>query len=274
MTQSSPKSRHPGRVISLANQKGGVGKTTTTVNLGAALALLGYKCLIIDMDPQGNASTGLGSYAMERQNTVYDALSGGCLLSDVIIPTPVDNLYLAPGSVDLSGLDTELHDDSGRATKLRSLLYERSSKPVHGEYDYVLIDCPPSLNLLTVNALSCSDALVIPLQSEFFALEGLTQLLSTVRTIQNGLNAGLRITGIVLTMYDHRNRLSRQVAEDVRENLSDITFKTMIPRNVRLSEAPSHGVPALVYDANCAGSRAYLDFALEFLQRDQAISGK
>ena len=274
MTQSSPKSRHPGRVISLANQKGGVGKTTTTVNLGAALALQGYKCLIIDMDPQGNASTGLGSYATERQNTVYDALSGGCLLSDVIIPTPVDNLNLAPGSVDLSGLDTELHDDSGRATKLRSLLSERSSKPVHGEYDYVLIDCPPSLNLLTVNALSCSDALVIPLQSEFFALEGLTQLLSTVRTIQNGLNAGLRITGIVLTMYDHRNRLSRQVAEDVRENLSDITFKTMIPRNVRLSEAPSHGVPALVYDANCAGSRAYMDFALEFLQRDQAISGR
>ncbi len=273
MNEPASINRRPGRVISLANQKGGVGKTTTTVNLGAALALQGYDCLIIDMDPQGNASTGLGSYSGARRNTVYDALGGRCTLSDAVIPTPVENLSLAPGSIDLSGLDTELHDDTGRATKLRSLLSSDAAGPIQSRYDYVLIDCPPSLNVLTVNALSCSDALVIPLQSEFFALEGLTQLLSTVRSIQNGLNPDLRITGIVLTMYDHRNRLSRQVAEDVRENLSEITFKTMIPRNVRLSEAPSHGVPALVYDADCAGSRAYMDFALEFLQRDHTIAG-
>lgn len=268
MISTAPPRRKRGRIIALANQKGGVGKTTTAINLGAAIAQGGLRCLLLDMDPQGNASTGLGSFSGDRELTAYDALIGSHAILDAVLPTAVAGLDLVPGSADLSGLDAELRQDPDRAIRLRSRLRSGLAGPEIDAYDYVLIDCPPSLNLLTVNALTSAHAIIVPLQAEFFALEGLTQLLSTVRQIQQGLNPGLRISGIVLTMYDHRNRLSRQVAEDVRENLSDTVYRTMIPRNVRLSEAPSHGLPALIYDPACAGSRAYLELTLEFLQRD------
>lgn len=268
MTEAVTTRRHRGRIIAVANQKGGVGKTTTTINLGAAIAQAGLRCLLIDMDPQGNASTGLGSYLKDRTSTVYDALIGTRKIEDVIVPTTVQGLDLVPGSMDLAGLDAELREDPGKAVRLRSQLEAGGNDLAGRDYDFILVDCPPSLNLLTVNALASANAIIVPLQAEFFALEGLTQLLATIRQIQQGLNPSLRINGIVLTMYDHRNRLSRQVAEDVRDNLTEFVFQTMIPRNVRLSEAPSHGLPALVYDPTCAGSRAYLDLTLEFLQRE------
>ena len=259
-----------GRFVAVTNQKGGVGKTTTVINLGAALAKGGLKCLIIDMDPQGNASTGLGSYAPDRTATIYEAMTKAVPLADTIVSTPIEGLDLIPGSTDLSGLDIELTSAEDRATRLRTLLEDGAAQSIRSRYDCVLIDCPPALNLLTVNALAAVDRIVIPLQAEFFALEGVTQLLSTIRQIQSSVNQRLSIAGIVLTMVDNRNRLSRQVADDVRENLSDIVFETTIPRNVRLSEAPSHGLPALVYDPDCAGSQAYLHLAVEFLQKESA----
>ena len=266
---NSPKEHHgKGRIIAIANQKGGVGKTTTTVNLGAALATNGLKCLLVDMDPQGNASTGLGVYSDSRGLTTYDAIMGEASLADVIVDSSVPDLDLVPGSTDLSGVDAELMEAEDRSMRLKRFLDPAAAGSVCRNYDYILIDCPPSLNLLTLNALVAAQAILVPLQAEFFALEGLTQLLSTIRQIQSTLNPALRISGIVLTMYDQRNRLSRQVAEDVRENLGDFVYRTMIPRNVRLSEAPSHGMPALVYDPNCAGSQAYLNLTLEFLERE------
>ena len=268
MTETVRLRHRPGRIVALANQKGGVGKTTTAINLGAAIAQSGLRCLLIDLDPQGNASTGLGSFSGERGRTSYDVLVGSDELGDAIVNTVVPDLDLLPGSMDLSGLDSELQRDTNRAIRLRSRLRNGVERLPGGSYDYVLIDCPPSLNLLTINALTSAHSIIVPLQAEFFALEGLTQLLTTIQQIQGALNRGLRINGIVLTMYDHRNRLSRQVAEDVRDNLGDTVYRTKIPRNVRLSEAPSHGVPALIYDPSCIGSRAYFELALEFLRRD------
>ncbi len=265
MTHPAEAPSRTARVFAIANQKGGVGKTTTAINLATALVAEGLHGLIIDLDPQGNASTGLGSNAADRAATSYEALSGAVDLESSIRETPVPNLDIVPASVDLSGIDVEFVDDPQRARRLRNLLDAAS---VRDQYDYILIDCPPSLNLLTINALVAADAVIVPLQCEFFALEGLTQLLETVRRVQGGLNPRLRIHGIVLTMFDVRNRLSSQVAQDVRDNLGAIVYSTMIPRNVRLSEAPSHALPVLLYDPACAGSQAYRALAAELLGRD------
>ncbi|MEM0988911.1 MAG: ParA family protein [Pseudomonadota bacterium] len=252
------------RILAVANQKGGVGKTTTAINLGTGLAQAGHTTLIIDLDPQGNASTGLDSPSDQREITTYDALTGQSDLSDAMIETPVENFWLVPASVDLSGLDVELSTENTRARRLADLL---SNHALTDRFSYILIDCPPSLNILTVNAMVAAHGIVVPLQCEFFALEGLTQLLSTVKGVQQSLNPQLKIDGICLTMYDRRNRLSAQVEEDVRTTLGDVVYATVIPRNVRLSEAPSYGMPALVYDPNCAGSQAYRSLALELISR-------
>lgn len=255
---------HMTRIIAVANQKGGVGKTTTAINLGTGLAETGLPVLIVDLDPQGNASTGLDSAAQDRELTTYDALGGEASLTDVMVATGVENLWLCPGSVDLSGLDVEMSDDAQRARRLGGLL---TAADLAGRFAYILIDCPPSLNILTVNAMAAADGVIVPLQCEFFALEGLTQLLETVKQIQRSANPRLKIEGICLTMYDKRNRLSAQVEEDVRETLGDIVYTTVIPRNVRLSEAPSYAMPALVYDPHCAGSEAYRALAQELIGR-------
>jgi len=267
MTVMGTSSTHAARILAIANQKGGVGKTTTAINLGSGLAEASQRCLILDLDPQGNASTGLGHDATQRRVTTYDALTGANTLGDAVIETAVPNLYLAPASVNLSGIDVELVDESDRAQRLRRLIEHDPYSDLRRLFDYILIDCPPSLNLLTINAMVAADAILVPLQCEFFALEGLSQLLATVKRLQAGFNPDLRVDGIVLTMYDQRNRLSAQVADDVRSNLGDIVYTTIIPRNVRLSEAPSHALPALLYDPNCAGSQAYRALAAEILQR-------
>lgn len=253
-------------VIAIANQKGGVGKTTTAINLGTAFAESGRRVLVIDIDPQGNASTGLGIDASDRDGTTYDVLIGDRAMSDVLVSSSIENLSVAPSTIELSGADAELMEADDRAQRLRTALDEFIKR----DFDYILIDCPPSLNLLTVNAMTAADAVLVPLQCEFFALEGLSQLLNTVKRVQRSLNPELRIHGIALTMYDRRNNLSAQVAEDVRENLGDYVFDNMIPRNVRLSEAPSHAVPALIYDPKCAGSEAYRALAKEIMERDRA----
>ena len=256
------------KIIALANQKGGVGKTTTAINLGTALAAVGRKTLLIDIDPQGNASTGVGVPASDRDLSTYELLSGSCTLFDIIRATEVPALSLAPGTVDLSGIDVELVSDPTRSTRLKDALKPKDGPSICANYDYILIDCPPSLNLLTINAMTAADAVLVPLQCEFFALEGLSQLLSTIERVKHSLNPSLVIQGVVLTMYDQRNNLSRQVEEDVREALGDLVYETVIPRNVRLSEAPSHSVPALIYDHTCAGSRAYQALAAEVLSQE------
>ncbi|MBK0400532.1 ParA family protein [Limibaculum sp. M0105] len=255
------------KIIAIANQKGGVGKTTTAINLGAALAMSGKSVLMIDLDPQGNASTGLGLLASRRKTTAYDLLTGEATLEQAAASTPVEGLSIVPGSGDLSGLDVELAGEADRGERLREVL---SAEEVGGKYDYILIDCPPSLNILTVNAMVASDSILVPLQCEFFALEGVSQLLSTIRRIQLKINPRLRMEGIVLTMYDRRNNLSAQVAQDVRENLTDVVFRTIVPRNVRLSEAPSHALPVMLYDPDCAGSEAYRQLADELIRRNDA----
>lgn len=259
-------------VLAVANQKGGVGKTTTAINLGTALAESGQRVLVIDLDPQGNASTGLGLSASERAGTTYDVLIESQPLKSVIVASSVENLAVAPSTVDLSGADAELMEAPGRSRRLRNAIGSSEGSEIRKAFDYILIDCPPSLNLLTVNAMTAADAIIVPLQCEFFALEGLTQLLGTIKRVQQNLNANLRIHGIALTMYDRRNNLSAQVAEDVRENLGDLVYDCMIPRNVRLSEAPSHAMPALVYDPSCAGSEAYRMLAHEVLVRDGVVA--
>ncbi|WP_424972161.1 ParA family protein [Dinoroseobacter sp. S76] len=258
------------RVIAIANQKGGVGKTTTAINLATALALSGKTVLIIDLDPQGNASTGLGFPPEERTLSTYDLLIENAEISDVSRETSIENLYLAPATTDLSSADIELISNSRRVFKLRTALTQLSNMPKR--IDYVLVDCPPSLNLLTINAMVAADSVLVPLQSEFFALEGLSQLLMSVREVRETANPKLRIEGVVLTMYDRRNNLSRQVEEDARENLGDLIFKTIIPRNVRVSEAPSYAMPVIKYDPTSLGSQAYLGLAEEILERHSLVA--
>ncbi|MEM8572083.1 MAG: ParA family protein [Pseudomonadota bacterium] len=254
------------RTIAIANQKGGVGKTTTAINLGTALAALGRKVLLIDVDPQGNASTGLGISSSERTFTAYDLLfASDAGASRSGHKTPVPGLEIIPATSDLSSADVEMVADPRRLHKMRDFV--RAKLPDVAGKDFVLIDCPPSLNLLTINALVAADSVLVPLQCEFFALEGLSQLMRTVQSVKAGSNPGLSIEGIVLTMFDKRNRLSGQVEADVRENLGELVFETVIPRNVRLSEAPSHAVPALIYDHSSSGSIAYQKLAGELLAR-------
>lgn len=265
---------HP-RVITVANQKGGVGKTTTAINLGTALAAIGEQVAILDLDSQGNASTGLGIGAQDRTTTSYEVMAGEAGLADAVMPTAVPNLSIVPSTVDLSSLEMEIASDPQRAMRLRSALHTYQSKqmelPNAKRLSYILIDCPPSLSLLTVNAMAASHAVLVPLQCEFFALEGLSQLLRTVEQVRGALNPELIIHGIALTMFDARNNLSSQVVEDVREVMGDKVYSTMIPRNVRLSEAPSYGRPAILYDFKCAGSQAYIKLAQEIIERERAL---
>jgi chromosome partitioning protein len=258
------------RVLAVANQKGGVGKTTTAINLGTALAAIGEDVLIIDLDPQGNASTGLGIDRRSRNHSTYDVLTGEAALRDAIVATAVPRLHLAPSTLDLSGLELEIGQARDRAYRLRNALAPLNT--IGGtKFSYVLVDCPPSLNLLTVNAMAAANAILVPLQCEFFALEGLSQLLKTVESVREQLNPGLTIHGIVLTMFDARNNLSGQVVADVREFMGAKVYDTIIPRNVRVSEAPSYGKPVLVYDLKCSGSEAYLRLATEIIQREKQL---
>jgi chromosome partitioning protein len=260
------------RVLVVANQKGGVGKTTTAINLGTALAAIGENVLVLDLDPQGNASTGLGLAAKDRVGSTYDVLMGDASLRQTIVPTAVPRLHLSPSSMDLLGAELELATHKDRSFRLRDALHILDAEGLADtHYDYVLIDCPPSLNLLTVNAMAAADAVLVPLQCEFFALEGLSQLLRTVEQVRNGLNPRLSIHGVVLTMFDPRNNLAAQVIADVRQFLGAKVYNTVIPRNVRVSEAPSHGKPVLLYDLKCAGSQAYLKLASEVIQRERQL---
>ncbi len=249
--------------IAIANQKGGVGKTTTAINIATAMAATGWKTLLIDLDPQGNASTGLGIRSDDRAISSYDLLVNGAKAADCARPSEVPNLDVIPATVDLSGAEVELVTVENRTSRLTEALNKSGGMP----HDVCFIDCPPSLGLLTLNALSAADTLLVPLQCEFFALEGLSQLLQTVERVQQRFNADLGIIGIVLTMFDRRNRLTDQVADDVRDCLGKLVFDAVIPRNVRLSEAPSHGLPALIYDHSCTGSRAYMALASELITR-------
>ena len=272
MTDTDVAIASPPRVICLANQKGGVGKTTTAINLGTGLAAIGEPVLLIDLDPQGNASTGLGIDRDDRVNTSFELLLGEIPLDQAVVPTAVPGFDILPASMDLLGLEVELSDNPRRLYRLSdaiaAFLGKTSESGKH--YNYILIDCPPSLNMLTLNAMVAAQSVLVPLQCEFFALEGLTQLLSTIEQVRDDLNTTLDVQGIVLTMYDLRNNLSGQVEADVREHLGDTVYKTVIPRNVRVSEAPSFGKPALLYDHKCTGSVAYMKLASELIQRERA----
>jgi chromosome partitioning protein len=257
----------PCRVLAVTNQKGGVGKTTTAINLGTALSAIGQRVLLIDADPQGNASTGLGISRSMRRKTLYDVIMENLPVLEAVMKTALPGLDLLPAEPDLSGVESELGHTARRTYRLRDALGPIRAGRV---YDYVLIDCPPALSLLTVNALTAADAVLVPLQCEFFALEGLSQLMRTIELVRGSLNPSLEIQGLVLTMYDRRNRLSGQVAKDVRGHFGAKVYETVIPRNVRVSEAPSFGKPALIYDMHCAGSKAYIKLAKELVGRERA----
>lgn len=261
------------RVIVVANQKGGVGKTTTAINLGTALAAIGERVLIIDLDPQGNASTGLGIERRSRKVSTYDVLVGERGLTEIVRETAVPRLFVAPSTLDLLGVELEICADPDRTFKLRKAIRDMADQefPATNRFTYVLVDCPPSLNLLTINALAAANSVLVPMQCEFFALEGLSQLLSTVEQVRKTLNPSLSIHGVVLTMFDPRNNLSSQVVADVREFMGDKVYDTIIPRNVRVSEAPSYGKPVLLYDLKCTGSQAYLKLASEVIQREHRM---
>ncbi|MCG8591834.1 MAG: ParA family protein [Proteobacteria bacterium] len=254
------------RLVAVANQKGGVGKTTTAINLATGVAAVGKRVLIVDLDPQGNASTGLGISRAERELGSYELLMGFAPLSQAMMSAAVPGLFIVPSTADLAGAEIELIDLERRSFRLRDAL-----QPAVQGFDYVFIDCPPSLGLLTINALVAADSVMVPLQCEFFALEGLSMLMGTIERLRQLYNPGLEIEGIVLTMFDRRNNLAGQVAADVRGHLGDKVYETVIPRNVRISEAPSHGIPALLYDHRCAGSMAYMRLASEMLKRDTGV---
>jgi chromosome partitioning protein len=253
------------RIITIANQKGGVGKTTTAINLATALAAIGERVLIIDLDPQGNASTGLGIERKNRKLSSYDLLIGEYGVRETAVETAVPNLYIIPSTMDLLGVEMEISQQSDRVFKLRKALSTAEAL----DFSYILLDCPPSFNLLTMNAMAAAHSVLVPLQCEFFALEGLSQLLETVDQIRRSVNPRLDIQGIVLTMFDARNNLAQQVVNDVRMHLGEKVYHTLIPRNVRVSEAPSYGKPAILYDLKCAGSQAYLQLASEVIQRER-----
>ncbi len=275
LTPAEENSAGP-RILALANQKGGVGKTTTAINLGTALAAVGEYVLIIDLDPQGNASTGLGIGRKERETSAYEVLLGDTGLGEAAVPSNIPRMDCVPASMDLLGAELELSQVPRRTHRLADAL-EAYYDGMHDDdgsrpnYSYILLDCPPSLNLLTINAMSAADAILVPLQCEFFALEGLSQLLKTVERVKSNLNPRLTIHGIVLTMFDRRNSLSGQVADDVRAFLGDKVYDTVIPRNVRISEAPSHGKPVLLYDSECSGSQAYIKLASEIIKRERRL---
>jgi len=257
------------RIITVANQKGGVGKTTTAINLATALAAIGERVLIVDLDPQGNASTGLGIDRKDRDLSSYDVLVGRASIAEAATRTAVPELSIVPSTLDLLGVEMEIAGTPDRALRLRKAL--RGPVATSGNFDYILIDCPPSLNLLTINAMAAADSVLVPLQCEFFALEGLSQLLETIGEVRAAINPALEIQGIVLTMYDGRNNLANQVVEDVRQHMGEKVYQTIIPRNVRVSEAPSYGKPAILYDLKCTGSQAYLQLASEVIRRERRL---
>ena len=257
------------RIITVANQKGGAGKTTTAINLATALAAIGERVLIIDLDPQGNASTGLGIDRRDRSVSSYDVLTGQLTIEEAAIETAVPGLSLVPSTLDLLGIEMEIASAADRVLKLRNAL--RAAANRSAAFSYVLIDCPPSLNLLTLNSMAAADSVLVPLQCEFFALEGLSQLLETVNQVRQTINPDLTIQGIVLTMFDGRNNLANQVVEDVRAHMGEKVYDTVIPRNVRISEAPSYGKPAILYDLKCSGSQAYLQLASEVIRRERKL---